>query len=153
MISSDSSICRQLEKAKEVDVPQHWHVKVWHSGTTQKFKKKKLLLGACTARSIHQLILRKIFNFLLRITVIMFSVHVGIFRITVASYWLRKYRCKLQLWPENMVFNYVLPALWYLVLVVSPTFCGHTATSLWQNPISCICLSNKPTGRKPNYCT
>lgn len=61
------------------------------------FKKKKLLLGACTARSIHQLILRKIFNFLLRITVIMFSVHAGIFRITVASYWLRKYRCKLQL--------------------------------------------------------
>lgn len=58
---------------------------------------KKLLLGACTARSIHQLILRKIFNFLLRITVIMFSVHAGIFRITVASYWLRKYRCKLQL--------------------------------------------------------
>lgn len=61
------------------------------------FFKKKLLLGACTARSIHQLILRKIFNFLLRITVIMFSVHAGIFRITVASYWLRKYRCKLQL--------------------------------------------------------
>lgn len=63
----------------------------------KKKKKKKLLLGACTARSIHQLILRKIFNFLLRITVIMFSVHAGIFRITVASYWLRKYRCKLQL--------------------------------------------------------
>lgn len=48
------------------------------------------------------------------------------FRSTVACYWLRKHRCKLWLWPENMGFNYVMPALWYLVLVVSPTFCGCT---------------------------
>lgn len=49
-------------------------------------------------------------------------------------YWLTKYRCKLWLRPENMGFNYALPALRYLVLVVSPTFCGCAAPIYDKTP-------------------
>lgn len=45
----------------------------------------------------------------------------------MTTYWLWKYRCKLWLWPENTGFNYAMPALWYLVLVASPPFCGYAA--------------------------
>lgn len=46
---------------------------------------------------------------------------------SVATSRLREYRCKLWFRPENVGFNYVMPALWYLVLVASPTFCGYAA--------------------------
>lgn len=49
-------------------------------------------------------------------------------------YWLTKYRCKLWLRPENMGFNYAMPALRYLVLVVSPTFCGCAAPVYDKTP-------------------